>query len=140
MIYGPLRVHIPSAFCPQFFIKVQNATFIKKLRFELTKCKSWLSFFENALFGLKKWNQTGSISFKQKICLFLYYFLQTKEINSILAKRMERSYNLGEGEEEKKNKKHYLFKYIIRLLIVYSIQNFLHMLWSCFLFKILFKN
>ena len=34
-----------------------------------------------------------------------YYFLQTKDINSILSKRMVRSYNYGEGwEEEKKNK------------------------------------
>ena len=82
--------------------------------------------------NVKKLKKSCSISFKQKICLFLYYFLQTKEINSILAKRIERSYNLVEGEEEKKNKKHYLFKCIIRLLIVYSIQNFLHMLWSCF--------
>ena len=28
--------------------------------YKSSKRKSWLSFFENALFGLKKWNQTGS--------------------------------------------------------------------------------
>ena len=42
------------------FLKVQNATFIKKLRFELTKRRYGLGFFENARFGLGKLNQTGS--------------------------------------------------------------------------------
>ena len=59
MIYGPLWVHIPSAFCPQYFIKVQNATFIKELRFELTKRKSWLSFFQNAPFWAQKVETNG---------------------------------------------------------------------------------
>jgi len=30
------------------------------LRFEFTKRKSWLSFFQNALFRLKKPKQTGT--------------------------------------------------------------------------------
>ena len=59
-IYGPLPHHFPSTFCLQFFLKVQNATFIKKLRFEFTKRKTGLSFFEKALFGLQMLNQTGT--------------------------------------------------------------------------------
>ena len=38
----------------------QNATFIKKLRFGLTKRNFTSDFFQKALFGLKMWKQTGT--------------------------------------------------------------------------------
>ena len=58
---------------------------------------------------VKKLEKFCSRTFKEsmgsKTCLFIYYLLQTKDINSILSKRMVRSYNYGEGwEEDKKNK------------------------------------
>ena len=68
-IYGPLRVHNPFRVCSQFFLNTQNATFIKKLCFEFTKRKSWLSFFQNALFGLKKPKQTGTKIDTTQCCL-----------------------------------------------------------------------
>ena len=65
-IYGPSGVHKPFCVSPSFFLNAQNATFIKKLRFGLTKRIFWFSFFQNALFGLKKWKQTGTLLLSQR--------------------------------------------------------------------------
>ena len=65
--HSRLRVHNPFRVCSQFFLNAQNVTFIKKLRFEFTKCKRWLSFFQKAFFGLKKPKQTGSKSVRDNM-------------------------------------------------------------------------